>query len=255
MTAYELRAEVLAAIDESRARTTDTLAALARQWWPNPRVAVRQEPPEPAMVLQGPAEPSQGPPRPGAGTRVQPVAFADVWAGRAPIIVSAETPPDTLTFGCFVFDRGRGDRLYWPGEVVIDSPVQVWPWTIETPQVGDPHFPASSPWHEAPPWHEDAIVWSPLVRLTIEEWDQRWDAYWRQRAAEMERFAESVGAFCHARDRQASESSVADLVATLIEFARDGQREDFDFLASSSGVDGDKREELWTGTRRRLGLV
>jgi len=259
MTAHELRGEVHAAIDESRARTTDTLAALARPLWPNPRVAGRQESPASAMVLQGPAEPSQGPARPGAGTRVQPVAFADVLAGRTPIIVEPE--PEVVAFGGLMFDRA--EFLYWPGESVplVHRPAQVWPWTVQTPQPGDPHCPRAVSWST---WDEHTIewsepcspfVWSPLVRLTIEEWDQCWDAYWRQRAADMERFAESVGAFCHARDRQASESNVNDLVTTLIELARDGQREDFDFLARSSGVDDDRREELWTGTRRRLGLV
>lgn len=45
-----------------------------------------------------------------------------------------------------------------------------------------------------------------------------------------------------------------DLIQTLIDLARQGQREDFEFLARSSGCSQEELCSLWEGTRRRLGL-
>ncbi len=45
-----------------------------------------------------------------------------------------------------------------------------------------------------------------------------------------------------------------DLFATLVDLAKTGTRADFDFLARSSGVEADRLDDLWAGTRARLGL-
>jgi hypothetical protein len=47
----------------------------------------------------------------------------------------------------------------------------------------------------------------------------------------------------------------ADAAATLVDLAREGRHDDFMFLAGASGVAIAKREELWDGTRARLGPV
>jgi hypothetical protein len=44
-------------------------------------------------------------------------------------------------------------------------------------------------------------------------------------------------------------------IEALMDLARAGNREDFLWLAGSAGVAPEKHEELWAGTRRRLGLT
>lgn len=52
-----------------------------------------------------------------------------------------------------------------------------------------------------------------------------------------------------------SQSAVPpDTVALLVDFAREGRREDFDFLAGSAGIPKAQHEEVWQGARARLGL-
>ena len=47
----------------------------------------------------------------------------------------------------------------------------------------------------------------------------------------------------------------AGCVEALVDLARAGNREDFVFLACASGVGDEEMNELWDGTRRRLGLA
>ena len=47
-------------------------------------------------------------------------------------------------------------------------------------------------------------------------------------------------------------ASTKDTVATLVDLARDGDRETFVEIAAMNGVGKDRLEELWTGTVQRL---
>ena len=47
-------------------------------------------------------------------------------------------------------------------------------------------------------------------------------------------------------------ASTKDTVATLVDLARDGDRETFVEIAAMNGVKKDRLEELWAGTRKRL---
>jgi hypothetical protein len=47
-------------------------------------------------------------------------------------------------------------------------------------------------------------------------------------------------------------ASTKDTVATLVDLARDGDRETFVEIAAMNGVRKDRLEELWDGTRKRL---
>jgi hypothetical protein len=56
--------------------------------------------------------------------------------------------------------------------------------------------------------------------------------------------------------RQRQRTSVSkDTVATLVEYARAGRRDDFFWLARASGIDRDGIEAFWRGVRGRLGLT
>jgi hypothetical protein len=43
------------------------------------------------------------------------------------------------------------------------------------------------------------------------------------------------------------------LTQALLEFAKDNKREDFNWLAASQGWGPNRTEEVWRGTRHRLG--
>jgi len=45
-----------------------------------------------------------------------------------------------------------------------------------------------------------------------------------------------------------------DAAPALVDLARADRKDDFCFLAGSAGVPAEKHDELWRGTRRRLGL-
>ena len=50
------------------------------------------------------------------------------------------------------------------------------------------------------------------------------------------------------------DSLPVDAAPALVDLARADRKDDFCFLAGSAGVPAEKHDELWRGTRRRLGL-
>lgn len=183
-------------------------------------------------------------------------AFARLLVGLEPVI---ERPPvpEPVTHGAFTFQK--------VGSLWMPDP---WAWALTQPTMQDvARNPVLPPWREWP--NEIAEVPYPAQhRRPLNEW---WadpfapaGTIWYFQTPPMF-FEPSVTAMLLAHDRLFErlapirvsgdqESAVtADTVEALVDLARKDQRDDFMWLAASAGVAKDQRDELWRGTRARLG--
>jgi hypothetical protein len=190
---------------------------------------------------------------------VQPVAFADVLVGREPIIREGIEPETVTMFGITFALSGE---VLWPTD---DAVIHVPGSDAQRPSLGFDYDLAPAPaWYISSSTSITASTGT-LTLATLQRAVGLLDADYRnlwRREFEMAYTAWDMGREIPYRDytvrihvRDDLESAVSpDTVETLLDLARDGQREDFMWLAGSAGVAPEKHVELWNGTRKRLGL-
>lgn len=200
----------------------------------------------------------------------------------APVILGPREP-ERPRFGGFTFHQRHAPhegalwqptRLYWPDP--FESPI------IE-PGIGDmPFNPVRPAWRDFP--YPEEVPY-PARMPSLARWfdggnghvyltDPRYFTAWAEMAPgwfgpsfiDTERsIRETILGLYGAVDdgsrapfmatRGDEQSTVpADTIETLVDLAREGNRDDFMFLAGASGVRPEQHEELWAGTRKRLGL-
>jgi hypothetical protein len=147
--------------------------------------------------------------------------------------IHAPTLEDCARYGAGL-DVGAllpSDAMEWYpvyGDLPPDDPEPMWPM-------------AGTPW-----WSNATEVRA--RPLTLDDLQRAYDTLAREPAYVLERIIELISVQADAR---AAHDERDALVTELVALAKAGNREDFDFLAGSAGVED--LESLWTGTRARLG--